>query len=161
MFISIGKFQSFSTERHNLQFSFSPKWKKNEVTCILDSLNLYNWMTFIWYPCNLPSIIEKSITSVYFIVETWYLDLCITSAICKALYTYNIKVISEVKGPSQSFFIIFMNIDNRVTTIILLFWIIQFLCRGLSVSQTPFRLKFVIHKHSSCTELHISINVYR
>ena len=123
-------------------------------------------MTFIWYPCNLPSIIEKSITSVYFIVETWYLDLCITSATCKTLYTYNIKVIyirgqrSSFSKTSQSFFIICIYIDNRVTTIILLFWIIQFLWRGLSVSQTPFRPKFVIHKHSSCTELHISINVY-
>ena len=72
--------------------------KKIEVTCILDSLNSYIWMTFIWYPCNLPSIIEKSITSVYFILETWYLDLCITNATCKTLYTFNIKVISEVKG---------------------------------------------------------------
>ena len=48
------------------------KTEKIDVAYISGSLNLNIWMMFIWYSCNLPSIIEKSITSVYFIVETWY-----------------------------------------------------------------------------------------
>ena len=52
--------------------------RKNEVTCILDILNLYIWMEFICYSCNIPSIIEKSETSVSFKVETWYLDMGMT-----------------------------------------------------------------------------------
>ena len=51
-------------------------------------------MTFIWYPCNLQSIIIViCITSVYFIVE---MIMGMISA--KILYTWNITVISEVKG---------------------------------------------------------------
>ena len=64
-------------------------------TCNLDSLNLYIYMPFIWSSCNLPYIIEKikSATSVSFIVETWYLDMGMTSV--QTLFTVNIKVISE------------------------------------------------------------------
>ena len=84
------------------------------------------------------SIIEKSINSVYFMVETWFLhDQC----------TLNIKFISEVKGQTwwnhlrfisnltsvnifktlffpktpRAIFIIFLYIDNKVTTIMIIF----------------------------------------
>ena len=29
--------------------------------CIFDSLNLYIWMAFIWYSCNLSSVIKKTV----------------------------------------------------------------------------------------------------
>ena len=67
----IGKFQSFSTEKHNIQFTFTIGRKKIfEVTCILDSVNFYSWMAFIWYSCNCPFVIENNVTSASYIVET-------------------------------------------------------------------------------------------
>ena len=131
------------TEKHNLDFSFTKDWKI-EVTCILGSLNVYIWMTFIWHSYNLPTFIEKSITSVYFIVKTWYLDMGMTSS--KTLPTLNLKIISEVKcqtwwrhlrcfsilttenflkllffeNPTVNFHYFFLHIDNRITAVNLL-----------------------------------------
>lgn len=49
--------------------------EENEITCILDSLTLYLWMAF----CN--------VSSVSFVVETWYLSIGMTGA--KTLYILN------------------------------------------------------------------------
>ena len=78
-FLTLGKFQSFFRQI-NIIYSFHLLTiEKIVVTCILGSLNLYIWMTWIWYPCNLPSNVEKSITFVLFIAETWYHDLGMSS----------------------------------------------------------------------------------
>ena len=80
VFIIIGKFQSFYWQK-NILYSFHLlKQKKVEITCIIDSLNLY---IFIWHLFDIPAIHPLPLNWCNFcflhIRDQRYLDMGMTS----------------------------------------------------------------------------------
>ena len=131
------------TEKNKLQFSY-PQDRKKLGNCKLGHLKLVRLNSV--YLIFLQFIIEKSVTSVSFTVETWYLDMGMTSAktcthqILRSYRKSNVKYDDVIydffckiflnftlsKIPWW-IFIISIHIDYRVMTIIVLNFF-AFLC---------------------------------